>query len=220
MRSAQSTLPAVPSTPAILSAPAVPSVPAVSPALALPTSPYLPAVPALGSAFGCLPLRSTLSGSALRSKGHELPERLATPMRSLAQSLADVVAEEAARVPASRSSAGPFRVSSSPSTPQQLQMPVSVRPSSPPAPVRLSAAGACAHGNDSLFLAGDDEEGGSSWTSHWAPARAPVSVAACLLSVLLLSLLHLLLLLYLLALLIVLAVCLRFLLMLSPSLST
>jgi hypothetical protein len=98
------------------------------------------------------------------------------PIREPAQSLADVATEEAARGPASRLSAVPFRVSSSLSAPPQT--PVSARPSGPPAPVRSSGppalvrspgapastcsstAGVRAHVNDSLFLAGDDEEGG------------------------------------------------------------
>jgi hypothetical protein len=143
--SAQSVLPAAPPAPAMSSAPAV------------PTAPSLPAAPALGSPFGSLPLHSESSGTVLHGKGRELPERLATPMHGPAQSLADVVAEETAWVPASRPLAVPFRVSLSPSA--SLQTPVSASPSSPPAPVRWSAAGAPTRNDSSLFLAGDDEEG-------------------------------------------------------------
>jgi hypothetical protein len=103
------------------------SAPAVSSTPAVPSAPSLPAAPALGSPFGGLPLRSGSSRPALRGEGCELPERLAMPMCSPTQSLADVVAEEAARVPASRPGVGPFCVSSSPSPPAQLQAPVSAR---------------------------------------------------------------------------------------------
>ncbi len=90
--------------PVMLPAPAVPVVPAV---------PTLPAVPALGFSFSRLLLLFGLSGPGflLQVMGRKLPERLATPMRGHAQSLSNVVADEAARVPASQPLAGPFCVS-------------------------------------------------------------------------------------------------------------
>jgi hypothetical protein len=69
-------------------------------------------MPTLGSLFGYLPLCSGSSGLALRGEGCELQERLTMPLGGPAQTLADVVAEEAARVPTSRPLVGSFRVSS------------------------------------------------------------------------------------------------------------
>jgi hypothetical protein len=125
----------------------------------VPFAPSLLAAPALGFLFGSLPFCSRLSSPALRGKARKLLVRLAIPMRGPAQSLANVVAEEAAQVPASWPAVGLFCVSSLRS-PLVLQTPVFARPPSPPASVRLFADGARAHGDNSLFLAGDNEEGG------------------------------------------------------------
>jgi hypothetical protein len=155
-RLAQSALPTAPSVPAVFSAPAVPSTPS------------LPAAHALGSPFGGLPIHSGSSRLILGGEGRELPDLLAMLMRRPVQSLANIMAEEAARKPASLPSAVPFCVSLSLSAP--LQMPVSSSLSGPSALMRLSAISVSVHSNDSLFLAEDDDEGGVSMDITQGPS--------------------------------------------------
>ncbi len=66
------------------------------------------------------------------------------PMCSLAQSLANILAEVAAQVPALQLAIGPFYVLPSPS-PLQPQSPVFACPSGPPASVRSSDPPAPVH---------------------------------------------------------------------------
>ncbi len=115
----------------------------------------VPGVPALFVLIflsGCLLLGSKLYSLALHGEGCELLECLAALMHRTTQSLANVMADEAAWVSALRPLVSPYCVSSS-TSPPALQATISLHLSSPLASIRLTATSAHARASDTLLLA-------------------------------------------------------------------